>query len=63
MTNEIKISEKARQIEAISTLMQIAAETGQLENIDGETTENVAAVIRELSGQIVDMLEAEQRDS
>lgn len=63
MTNEIKILEKARQIEAISTLMQIAAETGQLENIDGETTENVAAVIRELSGQIVDMLEAEQRDS
>ena len=63
MANENKILEKARQIEAISTLMQIAAETGQLENIDGETAENVAAVIRELSGQIVDMLEAEQRDS
>lgn len=63
MANEIKILEKARQIEAISTLTQIAAETGQLENIDGETAENVAAVIRELSGQIVDMLEAEQRDS
>ena len=63
MANEIKLLEKARQIEAISTLTQIAAETGQLENIDGETAENVAAVIRELSGQIVDMLEAEQRDS
>ena len=63
MTNATKILEKARQIEAISMLMQIVAETGQLENISGETAENAAAVIRELSGQIVDMLEAEQRDS
>lgn len=63
MKNETKILEKARQIEAISTLMQIAAETGELDNIDGETSENVAAVIRELSGQIVEMLEAEQKES
>lgn len=63
MKNETKILEKARQIEAISTLMQIAAETGELDNIDGETSENAAAVIRELSGQIVEMLEAEQKES
>lgn len=63
MKNETKILEKARQIEAISTLMQIAAETGELDNIDIETSENAAAVIRELSGQIVEMLEAEQKES
>lgn len=63
MKNETKILEKARQIEAISTLMQIAAETGELDNIDGETSENAAAVIRELSGQIVEMLEAEQSEN
>lgn len=63
MKNETKILEKARQIEAISTLMQIVAETGELDNIDSETSENAAAVIRELSGQIVEMLEAEQKES
>lgn len=63
MKNETKILEKARQIEAISILMQIAAETGELDNIDSETSENAAAVIRELSGRIVEMLEAEQKES